>query len=106
MTQVFGQEPAFSKPWHAQLFALTVQLSDRGAFTWPEWTNTFGAVLAHHGKSRALNGGDDYFNCWLEALEKMLISRGLATLDQMADIRAAWETAYLHTPHGDPVALG
>ncbi len=98
-------EPVFSEPWHAQVFALTVHLSEAGHFAWPDWTRAFSATLKRHGLTRDLDGGDDYFNAWLETLESMLTDRGLAAPDEIARIRAGWEAAYLSTPHGAPVQL-
>ena len=31
----------FQSPWHSQLFAITVQLSERGNFTWKEFVEYF-----------------------------------------------------------------
>lgn len=98
-------EPVFSAPWHAQLFALTVKLSENGHFGWREWTQIFGAQLAQNGLDRALDGGDDYFLTWLEALEAMLSAKGMAADAEISPIMAAWRDAYLRTPHGQPVKL-
>jgi nitrile hydratase accessory protein len=82
-----------------------VALSEAGRFSWTEWTEVFGATLARHGLSRELDGGDDYFAAWLEALESFLALRGDAEPDQVEYLRDAWEAAYLATPHGKPVKL-
>lgn len=96
-------EPVFSAPWHAQVFALTVHLNEAGHFAWSDWTQAFGATLARHGLSKDLDGGDDYFNAWLEALEIMLKSTTEGSeITKMAD---EWRRAYLATPHGQPVRL-
>lgn len=98
-------EPAFEAPWHAQVFALTVHLNEAGHIGWPDWTERFGATLKRHGLARSLDGGEDYFNAWLETLEAFLREKGLAEAGAMRDMRAAWEAAYLSTPHGAPVTL-
>ncbi|WP_299146474.1 nitrile hydratase accessory protein [uncultured Tateyamaria sp.] len=98
-------EPVFEAPWHAQLFALTVHLNEAGHFAWPDWAERFGATLKRHGLTRTLNGGDDYFLAWLETLETLLTETGAAEAEALADMRNAWETAYLNTPHGAPVTL-
>ena len=98
-------EPVFSEPWHAQLFAVTVHLNETGCFAWPEWAERFGATLAAHGLSRELDGGDDYFLAWLETLEAFMADTGRVPLDQAQAVKAAWEQAYLTTPHGAPVHL-
>lgn len=97
--------PVFEDPWQAQVFALTVQLNEAGHIAWPDWTARFGAVLKSHGLSRDLDGGADYFNAWLEALEALLRDLGLAGAEEVAQLKSAWEAAYLATPHGQPVRL-
>lgn len=98
-------EPVFSEPWHAQVFAVTVHLSDQGMFSWPDWTRTFGQTLKDHGLSKELDGGNDYFNAWLEALERMLAECKTAHIEEIEPLVAAWRTAYLSTPNGEPVRL-
>ncbi|THH35742.1 nitrile hydratase accessory protein [Aliishimia ponticola] len=98
-------EPVFEQPWHAQLFALTVHLNETGHFDWPDWAARFGVTLADHGLTKDLNGGEDYFNAWLETLESLLAERGLADADAVQGLKSAWQAAYLDTPHGQPVQL-
>ncbi|WP_300038123.1 nitrile hydratase accessory protein [uncultured Roseobacter sp.] len=97
--------PVFAEPWHAQLFALTVHLNEAGHFDWPDWAQAFGATLKRHGLSQDLDGGDDYFNAWLDTLEEFLGARGLAGAGELRRMKAAWEAAWLRTPHGAPVQL-
>lgn len=98
-------EPVFTQPWHAQVFALTVHLNEAGLFAWPDWTARFSQTLARHGLNRELDGGDDYFNAWLETLERLLADLGKAKPGDIDQMRDAWEKAYLTTPHGAPVRL-
>lgn len=98
-------EPVFEAPWHAQVFAMTVHLNESGLFVWNEWAARFGATLARHGMDRDLNGGEDYFAAWLETLETYLDEHGAAPRRSVEKVRAAWEQAYLSTPHGAPVTL-
>ncbi|MFA3916064.1 nitrile hydratase accessory protein [Ruegeria hyattellae] len=101
----FAPEPVFEEPWHAQLFALTVHLNETGRFDWPDWAARFSETLKRHGLERELNGGDDYFNAWLETLEALLADSGEAGDGERVRMRQAWEQAYLSTPHGQPVHL-
>lgn len=98
-------EPVFEAPWHAQVFALTVHLSEAGCFDWTAWADRFGATLSRHGRARDLNGGDDYFNAWLETLEGLLAELAIAAPGEVEEMRAAWEHAFHTTPHGAPVRL-
>lgn len=95
----------FDEPWQAQLFALTVALSEAGTFSWPDWTQAFGATLRAHGADRELDGGADYYNAWLETLEALLAGAATVPKAEAQRVRAAWERAYLSTPHGQPVHL-
>lgn len=97
--------PVFSEPWHAQVFAVTVRLNETGHLPWPDWAAAFSQTLKHHGLSKELDGGDDYFLAWLETLENMLVSKGMAKNCDIAALKSAWETAYLNTPHGQQVNL-
>ena len=97
--------PVFDAPWHAQVFALTVHLNEADHFAWADWADRFGATLARHGLEKELNGGEDYFAAWLETLEGYLAEIGMAAPADVADLRNAWEAAYLSTPHGAPVHL-
>jgi nitrile hydratase accessory protein len=95
----------FDEPWQAQLFALTVAMSEAGHFTWAEWAQAFGATLKDMGATRPLDGGADYYAAWLQTLEQVLDRSGLAARADAAAMKTAWETAYLTTPHGQPVRL-
>lgn len=99
-------EPVFEAPWHAQAFALTVHLHAQGVFGWPEWAQMLGAVLKEHGVAKELNGGDDYFLAWIEALERICTQTALTDPNALADLKSQWTEAYLATPHGQPVRLG
>ena len=96
----------FQSPWHSQLFAITVQLSETGNFTWKEFVKFFGKSL---NKSRlelnSLDGNDDYFYCWLTALEEIIISKKLGNSNILSLLKKDWANAYLSTPHGKPVKI-
>ncbi len=98
-------EPVFAEPWHAQVFAVTVALNEAGRFDWPDWAERFSGTLKRNGLNRDLDGGDDYFHAWLETLEALLAEKGDAPKQDVADVKTAWEDAYLTTPHGQPVRL-
>ena len=93
------QAPVFEEPWQAQIFALVVQAHQAGAFSWPEWSATLGELMA----SRAPQ--DDPWGAWPAALERLLVSRGIAAPGALVALRQAWRLADEATPHGEPVSL-
>ena len=93
--------PVFAEPWQAQAFALAVHLSAAGAFTWPQWAEALAAELA----SDPADDGSRYYEHWVAALEQLVTGRGLAATRELAERKAGWAEAYLHTPHGKPVEL-
>ena len=106
-TPPFTDAPAFSAVWHAQLFALTTNLHDRGLFTWPQWT----ATLAHHIQAQRddLENNEDtednYYQAWMAALTSCLIDQDITDFRQLQLMQERWASAYLSTPHGRPVRL-
>ncbi len=91
-------EPVFAEPWEAQIFALAVELGRGGAFAPSEWSAVLGAELSAAADDR-------YYAAWLSAVERLVIAKGLADADALAERRAAWARAYESTPHGRPVEL-
>ena len=96
-----AEGPVFAEPWQAQAFALTVKLHEAGAFTWPEWA----AALFEELKADPADDGSRYYDHWLAALERLVVSRGLAPSAALQARKHDWAEAYRRTPHGKPVEL-
>jgi nitrile hydratase accessory protein len=100
-----AEGPVFREPWEAQAFAMALALYDRGLFTWPEWA----AALADEIKRAQAAGdpdtGETYYRHWLNALERIVAEKGIATRDTLHRYRDAWDRAADRTPHGTPIEL-
>ena len=94
--------PVFAAPWQAQAFALAVQLHQQGLFTWPQWAEALGAEIRAAG---ADDDGSRYYEHWLAALEKMVLTRGAADAAALSARADAWRRAAAATPHGHPITL-
>ena len=96
----------FQNPWHSQLFAITVQLSERGNFCWKEFVEVFGEALKkQRSQKKKLDGSDDYFSSWLNALEEIIIIKKISNQETLSLLKEDWTQAYLSTPHGNPVNI-
>lgn len=89
---------AFEEQWQAQAFALTLELHQRGSFSWSEWAETLAEAIAAAPDA-------SYYEAWLTALESLARAKNLTDGDELGARRDAWEHAYLTTPHGQPVTL-
>ena len=91
---------AFAEPWQAHAFALTLQLHERGLFTWPEWADALAAQIAAARARGDADLGDTYYRHWLAALEAIVAAKGATTADELARTRDAWERAVRRTSYG------
>ena len=98
--------PVFDEPWQAQAFALTVQLNEKGLFTWSEWADIFGAEIASATKDGRGCGNENYYLCWLAALEKIVGEKDILSADQLTTRKEEWRHANEHTDYGEPIELG
>ena len=95
----------FDEPWHAELFAVTVHLSERNLFSWAEWTDEIGEQISKVKLKRPIDGSNDYYNIWLQALIELISNKGITDAEAISDVQNCWADAYRNTPHGKPVKL-
>ena len=95
----------FAEPWQAQAFALAVELSEHGHFTWREWSTALADELKVAANRGEPDDGSHYYEHWLAALERLVAAKGLSDSGAMLARKEAWADAYRHTPHGKPVEL-
>lgn len=97
--------PVFAEPWQAMVFALVVQLQERGVFTADEWAQALGAEIREAVAKGGCRDGSDYYERWCEALEHLLIAKGLTSHDGIDGLAASWARAAEATPHGKPILI-
>ena len=68
-------ELVFQAPWEGRAFGLAVLLNEKGAYEW----NAFRERLV----TEIASGDDDYYARWLDALESLLIARGVVSPEQV-----------------------
>ena len=97
--------PVFAQPWQAHAFALTLQLHERGVFTWPQWAAALSGEITAAQAAGDTDNGQTYYHHWLNALEKMVLAHGLGTDAEIHRLEHAWQAAAARTPHGQPIEL-
>lgn len=97
--------PVFKEPWQAHAFALAVRLSECGCFSWPEWATALSQEIRTAQKQGDPDLGQSYYHHWLKALERLCTEKGLVSGADMHQRKEQWRSAYLHTPHGQPIEL-
>jgi nitrile hydratase accessory protein len=95
----------FAEPWQAQAFAMTLQLHQRGLFSWPEWAAALAARISAAQAAGDPDLGDTYYQHWLAALEDLVAAKGVADAAELARCAQAWDHAADRTPHGQPIVL-
>ena len=85
--------PVFAEAWQAQAFAMTIELSRQGRFTWPEWAEALAAEIAAAQARGDADLGDTYYHHWLAALEKLVAAKELLSTAALAARKAAWRDA-------------
>jgi nitrile hydratase accessory protein len=89
--------PVFAEPWQAQAFALAVRLSERGYFTWKEWTVALAEEIKCASERGEVEDGSRYYEHWLAALERLVTAKALSDPVELAARKEA-----CHTPHESP----
>lgn len=97
--------PVFEEGWQAQVLALAFNLVEQGCFSASQWSDALGAQLAFAEKRGEIDNASTYYNAALAALEQLLFSQDTVPMDQLDQRTEEWRSAYLTTPHGQPVEL-
>jgi nitrile hydratase accessory protein len=97
--------PAFDESWQAEALAIADSLVQSGLFSASDWSNALGLALKQAESRGDKDTQETYYRCVLTALETLVANH--SDIDQAAMVakREDWESAYLSTPHGQPVRL-
>ena len=99
------REATFGAPWEARAFALALALAERGVFAWEAFRQRLIAAIAEADAAAAASHSPaTYYECWLAALEDVLVTRQLVNAVDL-DQRAAQIGAHPPAPT-KAVALG
>ena len=93
-------ELVFESPWEARVFGLAVALSEGGVYPWHDFSQGLAAEIATAEQEGIPSS---YYERWLESLGKLVIAKGLATVDEFdewTEKQALAEHEEHHHHHG------
>jgi nitrile hydratase accessory protein len=70
-------ELVFEHPWQSRIFATTMALCENGVIVYGDFRERLIAAIADHP--------DQYWQSWSEALEDLLVGRGLCEADEVTE---------------------
>jgi nitrile hydratase accessory protein len=97
--------PVFRAPWEAQAFALALALHEQGRFAWPEFAAALADAIRRAQAAGDPDTGASYYAHWLDALEALVLAKGLGDTARLHALEHAWADAAARTPHGLPIEL-
>lgn len=80
----------FAEPWEAKAFAIIVEMSQAGHFSWSDWVDCFSKEVAAADALEAAGVvSKTYYEQWLNAAETLLIEKGITSKAQLQARRFA-----------------
>ena len=79
--------PVFAEPWQAQAFAALFRLVEEGQIAWQEWAERLGAQFRESEERCEFDTGQRYYEHWLNALEHLIVEKGLTGWEELAKER-------------------
>ena len=74
----------FDRDWEKMAFGVAIALSKQGYYEWEDFRQTLIATIAEWESTHELNDPEwDYYQCWVSALEKMVIASGIVEADEL-----------------------
>lgn len=73
----------FATPWSARLFGMTLAASERGLFTLPQFQASLIESINQREQQGCIESDEDYYTCWLEALQTLLEQQHLWNPEQL-----------------------
>lgn len=100
-----NEENPFRNSWEAEAFAMGNLLIKQGFMTQADWYRIFGEEIKLALQQGDPDQGDTYYNHWMNALERIVVERGLVEPDTLRKQQRLWGLARSNTPHGVPLSL-
>lgn len=79
---------SFNTPWSARLFGMTLAASNKQLFTLQQFQAALIDRIKEQEKGGCITTDEDYYSCWLEALQGLLEARNLWQPEQLREREA------------------
>ncbi len=77
-------ELVFAAPWEGRAFGIAVTLNESGLYEWGDFQRRLADAIANADH-------EDYYECWLASLERLLVEYGVITADEIDRRTDAYE---------------
>ncbi len=67
----------FAAPWESQAFGVALALHDAGQIGWEDFRHSLVAEIRDWEAAHPSGEGWSYYECWLQALERLVSRQGL-----------------------------
>ena len=82
-------ELVFEDVWEGRAFGLATAMHEGRHFEWDEFRDRLIEQIAHGDRE---GEESSYYECWLDAFERLLVERGLLSRDEVAARLAEFES--------------
>lgn len=82
-------ELVFEAPWESRMFGLTIALYEADCFEWTEFQQRLIMAVGRWEADHPAGVGYRYYERWSEALESLLVERGVVAADAIDERVAA-----------------
>ena len=70
-------ELVFEEPWQGRALGMGVVVLEQTGTGWAEWREHLAVAIARHGQPPGESAATAYYTAWLDALERLLATKGL-----------------------------
>lgn len=76
----------FASPWAARLFGMTLAAAQKKIFSLQDFQQTLIESIKHHERDGCIDNDEQYYTCWLEALQRLLEEHHLIDHQQLGKV--------------------
>jgi len=109
---------SFASPWAARLFGMTLAAAQKKIFSLQDFQQALIESIKDHEQDGCIDSDEQYYTCWLEALQYLLEEHQLIDHQQLSAVETQIMAAaqerhdhqrsghyHAHHPHEDPERL-